>query len=302
MSRASSDLLACERAIRDGSKSFHFASRLLPRDVRLPACALYSFCRTADDAVDEGRGDDRQTRLVARLDGIYGDGAISSPYDRALREVVRAHRLPRAPFDALLEGFAWDAQGRTYETIEDLEGYCVRVASTVGLLMTLIMGRREADTLARACDLGVAMQLTNICRDVGDDARKGRVYLPLSWLREMGVDPSELVHAPVHSAALGGVVLRVLDEAERLYRLSDMGVGRLPRSCRWSIATASRVYEAIGDEVRRRGGDGVTSRAVVPAGEQARLAAVAFGSLVVPTGARSLPAQPAARPLIEAVR
>jgi phytoene synthase len=302
MARVSDNLLACERAIRDGSKSFYFASMLLPREVRLPACALYSFCRTADDAVDEGREADRVARLVTRLDGIFGAGALASPYDRALREVIHEHDLPRAPLDALLEGFAWDAEGRTYETIDDLEGYCVRVASTVGLLMTLIMGRRDDDTLARACDLGVAMQLTNICRDVGDDARRARVYLPLAWLREMGVDPAELVRAPVHSAALGGVVTRVLDEAARLYRLSDMGISRLPRSCRWSIATASRVYEAIGDEVRRRGGDGVTSRAIVPTKEKIRIAGTALGSLVVPTGVRPLPAQAAARPLIEAVR
>ena len=98
-------------------------------------------------------------------------------------------RIPRALPEALLEGFAWDAAGRRYETLDEVEHYAARVAGCVGAMMTLVMGRRDPAILARACDLGVAMQLTNICRDVGEDARAGRLYLPLAWLRDNGIDP-----------------------------------------------------------------------------------------------------------------
>ena len=300
MAPPTSDLALCEAAIREGSKSFYFASMLLPADVRRAACALYSFCRTADDVVDEGSDVGRVTALVHRLDQVYGTAALASPFDRALRQIVRVYDLPRRPFDAMLEGFAWDAEGRSYETLADLEAYCVRVASTVGYLMTLIMGCRDEVALARACELGVAMQLTNICRDVGDDARRGRLYLPRAWLAEMGVDAEELVRRPVHSAALGHVVVRVLDEARRLYGQSAEGVALLPLSCRWSIATASRVYEAIGDEVRERGGDGVTSRAIVGSSVKARLAASALAGTIRRPARRALPSLPAARFLVEA--
>ena len=153
-----------------------------------PAAALYAFCRVADDA-------DRRRRLPgSRLRGRSAAGAARSHLSRApakscgrprlcrgCRAVTRSRaRLP----EALLEGFAWDADARRYETIEDLRAYAARVAGSVGVMMTLVMGRRDPAMLARACDLGVAMQLTNICRDVGEDARAGRLYLPLAWLRD----------------------------------------------------------------------------------------------------------------------
>ena len=92
--------------------------------------------------------------------------------------------------DALFEGLQWDCEGRRYEDLEALHAYAARVAGAVGVMMALLMGVRDADALARACDLGVAMQLTNIARDVGEDARAGRLYLPLDWLREAGLDPA----------------------------------------------------------------------------------------------------------------
>ncbi len=97
--------------------------------------------------------------------------------------------MPRALPEALLEGLAWDAQARRYATLSDLYDYSARVAAAVGAMMCVLMGVRDADALARACDLGVAMQLTNIARDVGEDARERRLYLPLDWLAEAGIDP-----------------------------------------------------------------------------------------------------------------
>lgn len=260
------DRTACRQLIRTGSKSFHAASLLLPRPIRDPAYAIYAFCRLADDGVDleEDQGA-ALTRLEDRLRGIYDGEPADICADRALADVVREYGIPKDLFDALLEGFAWDVEGREYETLDDLYGYAARVAGAVGAIMTLLMGRRAPETLARACDLGVAMQLTNISRDVGEDARNGRIYLPLSWLRDAGIDPNDFLEDPKHSDALGAVVDRLLLAAKGLYERSGAGVADLPMGCRPAINAARRLYAEIGTVVARNGHDSVGTRAVVSA-------------------------------------
>ncbi|MDA0962938.1 MAG: squalene/phytoene synthase family protein, partial [Proteobacteria bacterium] len=164
---APADMEACREAIRHGSLSFHAASRLLPARVRDPALALYAFCRLADDAVDlQTEKADAVLRLRDRLDLVYAGRPRDAAADRAFAAVVEEFEMPRALPDALLEGLAWDAEGRRYSDISGLYAYSARVASAVGVMMTVLMRVRDADALARACDLGVAMQLTNIARDV----------------------------------------------------------------------------------------------------------------------------------------
>jgi len=285
----SADLSACRDALRDGSRSFLAASLLLPRRVHEPASALYAFCRLADDAVDGVQGlDARGRRLAAvqglreRLDRVYAGHPAPHAADRALSAVVLRHGIPRPLFDALLEGFRWDAEERRYETFEQLLDYCARVAGTVGAMMALVMGARTRQALARACDLGVAMQLSNIARDVGEDARNGRVYLPAEWLREAGVDRDAFAAAPAYTPALGKVVRRLLDEAEALYGRVDAGVALLPRACRPGIDAARLLYAGIGHEVARRGLDSVSSRAHVGAARKALLMARALSRSLVP--------------------
>ena len=260
------DLARCRRLLAAGSKSFAAASRLLPRRTRDAAAVFYAFCRVADDAVDES--EDPAAALAGlrvRLAAVYGGTADADPVDRALTAVVRAHDLPRAPFDALLEGFAWDAQGRRYETIGGVLSYAARVASAVGVVMTYIMGARDPHTLARACDLGAAMQLTNICRDVGEDARRGRLYLPESWLRAEGVDPDAWLADPLPDPGVARVVDRLLRLADELYARGLSGVEGLPRDCRRSIRAAGLIYADIGRVIRRNDLDSVTKRATTTA-------------------------------------
>jgi phytoene synthase len=180
-----------------------------------------------------------------------------------LAVVVQRHDLPRHLFDALLDGFAWDGHERRYDTMEDLHGYAARVAGSVGAMMCWIMGPQQAVTLARACELGVAMQLTNIARDVGEDARIGRVYLPLQWMREEGMDPDAWLLTPTCTPALQRVVERVLQEADRLYKQSTAGIAHLPRDCRSAIMSANLIYAEIGHQLRRIGMDPVNHRSVV---------------------------------------
>lgn len=259
------DLDACRALLRAGSKSFALASLLLPRRVRDPAAALYAFCRVADDAVDLAREPGAVDALYERLDRAYAGEPMGSPIDRALSRVVLAHGIPRSILASLIEGFSWDAEGRRYDTFESLTGYAARVAGTVGVMMTVLMGPRDEETLARACDLGVAMQLTNIARDVGEDARAGRVYLPLAWLDEAGVDVTALVASPRSSPGLARVTARLLGEAELLYARSERGIARLPRDARRSIRAARLFYADIGRVITRAGYDSVTRRAVVSA-------------------------------------
>jgi 15-cis-phytoene synthase len=258
------DLEICRELLRNGSKSFFAASLLLPRSVRDPATALYAFCRLSDDAVD--LSDDPSAALVLlrqRLDRIYAGQPFDHAVDRAVAAEVARFALPRAVMDALLDGFAWDAEGHRYDDLSSVLAYSARVAATVGVLMTLLMGERDAQTLARACDLGVAMQLTNIARDVGEDARNGRLYLPRQWLIEEGIDPDIWLTRPVFDARIGRVVRRLLDVAHGLYRRSCAGIRALPPDCRAAIHAARLVYSEIGHLVAAGNYDSVSGRAVV---------------------------------------
>lgn len=259
------DVAHCRAVLRRNSRTFHAASLLLPRHVREPASVLYGFCRLADDAVDvEGGRMEAVARLHDRVRRAYANTPAAVPADRALAEVVRRHAIPRCLLDGLVEGLAWDAQGRRYESLEDLYDYAARVAGTVGAMMAALMGARSPQALARACELGVAMQLSNIARDVGEDARMGRIYLPLQWLREAGVQPEELLAARRFDPRVGAVVQRLLDQADALYARVGAGVGVLPLACRPGINAARFLYAEIGREVERAGCNSITRRAVVP--------------------------------------
>jgi phytoene synthase len=265
--------------LRENSRTFFAASLLLPRAVREPASALYAFCRLADDAVDlpEGGGTHAAVaRLRERLERLYANSPVDHAADRAFADVARRYAIPRTIPEALLEGFEWDVDGRRYEDISDLRAYAARVAGTVGAMMGLIMGVRAPLALARACDLGVAMQLSNIARDVGEDARAGRLYLPLSWMREAGLEPDEWMRRPVFSEALGSVVQRLLIEADTLYARVGAGVAVLPSNCQPGINAARMLYAEIGREVERAGLNSVSRRAVVPAGRKAILLSAAL--------------------------
>jgi phytoene synthase len=304
-SAALDDAQACSQLMQGGSKTFFAASLLLPSRVRAPATALYAFCRVADDAID--LRDPAQpvetvlAHLYHRLDRIYANDPLPFPADCALAAVVDRYDLPQPLLAALIDGFAWDAEGRQYETLDDLNHYAARVAGTVGAMMALLMRTRTAPALERACELGVAMQLTNIARDVGEDARNGRLYLPRSWMREAGIDPDAWLAAPQFNDALGRVVARLLAAADDLYRRAEHGIAELPRNCRPAIRAARLVYAEIGREVERAGLDSISRRAVVSHQRKLALITQALGAaLVLPVPAARLDPLPAVQYLVEA--
>jgi len=304
------DRLACKSWIRTHSKSFFLSSLLLPARVREGAWALYAFCRRADDAVDADVGPRealaRVDALRRRLDAVYQhDVALQDhPIDRAFAQVVARHAIPRALPEALLAGMEMDARGATYATWDELLVYCFRVASTVGLMMTCIMrspdrgepAAPDADPVVwlRAADLGLAMQLTNIARDVGEDARRGRVYLPASLLAEAGATPAQVLAAAGVPVGAGGAAPAPIREAVRIllaradahYRAADLGVPLLPRGCRFAIASSRLIYSRIGRAIARNRHDSISQRAFVSLPGKLWLVARATGALFSSAGER----------------
>lgn len=281
------DLAYCRDVIRTGSLSFHAASKLLPSEVRDPALALYAFCRLADDEVDEGHNKARAVLdLQERLDLVYAGTPRNAPEDRAFAAVSEAFDMPRELPEALLEGLAWDASERRYESLSDVRAYSARVASAVGAMMCVLMRVRDADALARACDLGVAMQLTNIARDVGEDARAGRIYLPLDWMQEAGIEIDPFLASPAATPEVCRIVKRLLAEARRLYLRSEAGIASLPLKARTGIYSARYIYAAIGAGVCRNGFNSVDHRARTNVAQKLSLmgmaATRAAGSVVLP--------------------
>jgi phytoene synthase len=168
-------------------------------------------------------------------------------------------------------------------------------------MMSVLMDARQPEVLARACDLGIAMQFTNIARDVGEDARLGRLYLPLAWMREADLDPDGWLAHPVFSVELATVIARVLEAADRLYARSSAGIAELPVACRPGMHAARLLYAEIGREVQRRGLDAVSQRAVVPSTRKAALLpSVLMAAASTPAASGHEAALEAARFLVEA--
>ena len=281
------DLQACRELMRGGSKSFFAASKLLPARLRPPATALYAYCRLADDAIDLGQDAALAMQdLQQRLDEIYEGRPGAREADRALAHVVHRYGIPRGLLDALLDGFLWDSQGRCYETLSDVEAYGARVAGTVGAMMSIIMGASTDTAIARACELGVAMQLTNIARDVGEDARNGRLYIPRAWFRDIGMDAQAWLAHPVFDARIAGFTQRLLLRADVLYRRGEFGIAELPWDCRPAIQAARLVYAEIGNQLEREGLNSIDHRTVVATRRKlaliARAASVALRAPAMP--------------------
>lgn len=252
--------------IRKGSRSFSAAAMLFNAEMRADVEMLYAWCRHCDDVIDgqmlgfaQDRGDarppeERLAALQAQTRAALDGAPQSDPVFEAFQRVALKHQMPeRYPLD-LLAGFAMDVSERRYETITDVLDYCYHVAGCVGLMMAVVMGVRDRETLLRAHDLGIAFQLTNISRDVIEDAEGGRVYLPAEWLAEAGVGAAPAdVADPQNRAGVAETAARLLSLADAYYDSSLEGIKRLNFRCGLAIAAARGVYRDIGVKVRARG-------------------------------------------------
>jgi len=247
-----------QRVLARQGRSFHWASWFLPAAQAHDAATLYAFCRHVDDLVDERPANEarRELRaLRARLreaDGRVARSPAEGGHDplAGFAELARRCRIDAVVVDALLDTLAGDTGPVRLRSMDDLLRYAHGVASTVGLMMCDVLGCRDRRARAFAIDLGIAMQLTNVARDVLEDAGRGRIYLPLPGHLDAAALAAD---APGARAAALPCVHEVLDVARRYYRSADGGLRYLPWRARCAIAVASRVYEGIGAVIRRRG-------------------------------------------------
>ena len=245
----------CADVTRRSGSSFSAAFWMLPKPKRRALHAIYAFCRFADDIADDPaiRGD--RAALLERwreeLDAAYR-GKAEHPIGIALGDVVHRFRLPEEVFEDLLAGIAFDLRGEPVESFDDLREYCYRVASTVGILLVHVMGYRNPRALEYAEVMGIAVQLTNVLRDVGDDAGSGRIYLPRQELARFGVEAESLGSGPMTDE------LRLLLGyfAERARIFYERAEALLPDEDRRTLRPAEamgRIYRTLLDDLHRKG-------------------------------------------------
>lgn len=260
------------------ARSFDLAGRFLP-PARLDAAAVvYAFCRAVDDAVDEAATQAEGSSALAALERELRGEAPARPLVVCFGELLDGWGVPRGVALELIAGVGSDLGAVEIAGDAELLRYCYRVAGTVGLMMCGVIGVRDASAFPHAIDLGVAMQLTNICRDVAEDAALGRVYLPAARLRARGVEPASLLAGEAPRADVAAVVLDLIALSERYYASANAGMRWIPWRSRLAILVASRVYRAIGRKLRRAGGDALAGRTIVGRLEKSGWVASALGS------------------------
>lgn len=269
-------LLAESRAVlHRHARSFRIASWFLPEDRATDAAVVYAFCRLVDDTADEATDAASATSALAGLRAELENTLPPRPLVQLLRERCAALKLPLTPFHALIEGAVSDLDTVRMQDDPELLRYAWRVAGTVGWMMCGVLGVSDPRALPHAVDLGVAMQLTNIARDVAEDAKMGRIYLPIQRLRAVGVEPEQLLTGQADRKAVATVVCALLTEAERWYRSGRDGMAYIPWRSRLAIYVAASLYRGIGRRLFRAGGDALQGRTILPLWE--RVSCVALG-------------------------
>jgi phytoene synthase len=249
----------CRWMIAKGSKSFSLAARLFDSENRHAAFFLYGWCRYCDDQVDEAGKQEDAREMERRLENLKASTraafAGEPQHDAvfiALNYIAERYAIPPHYALELIEGMAMDVRNTRYRTLDELLLYCYRVAGTVGLMMSHVMGLREQAALKHAADLGIAMQLTNIARDIIEDASLGRIYLPMEWLATAGIEEKEIA-APANREKLAGLTQRLLSEAANYYRSGDAGLWHLSWRSACAISAARQVYSEIGAMLVKKG-------------------------------------------------
>lgn len=291
MPASSSEVTAWRRdaaeATRRGSRSFSYAARYFPPEMEAAAHGVYWFCRTSDDIVDENPDIDSARRELEDwrrdLQRAWSGERVGSPVLMHFTEICHRYRVPiEYPLD-LLQGMRMDLNGTRYRHFSDLRVFCYRAASTVGLMMSHVIGF-QGDALSYAEDLGIAMQLTNIVRDVGEDLARGRIYLPASEMEACGYS-MEMLEQGLVNDPFRELIRRQIERARAHYERARPGISLLAPEGRFAVAIAADLYESILDQVEANGYDVFARRAVVP---RWRKYAVVARHLTVPVARRSV--------------
>jgi 15-cis-phytoene synthase len=264
------------RMTKHYSKSFYFSASVLPRECRWATYAVYGFCRYADNLVDNPRARSIEEikhevdMLAYELQIAYRTGESEHPIIRSFVIAARAYHIPiEYPLD-LLRGVVMDLEFNRYTTYDELYVFCYRVAAVVGLMMTCVLGYTHSSALVYAEKMGIAMQLTNILRDIEEDAERGRIYLPLEELDRFGVSADDVLAgrmAPNLRALMQFQSVR----AEQLYREAEPGILLLPAETRFAIYSASKIYRGILPKIEANDFNPFCGRVYVPTGKKLRI-------------------------------
>lgn len=254
----------CRTITRAAARNFYYGFVLLPNPRRAGIYAAYAFSRRADDAVDEdGPLDEKMATVAAlrhELDTVYVDAApVDDDVLVALADTVHRFGVPRDHFDALIDGVAMDLTISRYASFADLKGYCDRVAGAVGLVSLHIFGFDDRDAPARAADLGVALQLVNIMRDVAEDAERDRIYLPQDEMAAHGVTDDD-IHAGVMTPQIRSLLHAQGTRAREYFARGDELLPMLDRRARACVSMLGSLYRAILDEIEARDYDVLSER------------------------------------------
>lgn len=243
-----------DRAVKSGS-SFYYSFLFLPPARRLAITALYAFCREVDDIVDECTDIEiARTKLAWWRQEIAGTfaGSAQHPVAQALIPVVRTFNLPQTHFQDVIDGMEMDLRYNRYPDFTTLQSYCYRVAGVVGLMAAEIFGYRDPATLKYAETLGTAFQLTNIIRDVREDARRGRVYLPLDELTRFGISATDIVHL-LDREGLRRLVEFQIERAEQYYERAFASLPAIDRKSQRPGLVMAAIYQTVLKEIRKGG-------------------------------------------------
>lgn len=266
----------CENVTRTNAKSFYFAAKFLPAHKRKAVYPIYAFCRHVDDEIDEiGDGSESEAiraveKWQRKLEQVYaGENQTAESRSEnneqnlvfaAWRDLLKTYQIPpRLPLE-LMRGVVQDTQIKRYETFEELYVYCYRVASTVGLMSSEILGYHDAVALKYAEAMGIAMQLTNILRDIKEDALMGRIYLPQEDLRKFEVSEKQISAGEMNENFIEMMKFQI-GRARDYYREGEKGIALLEKDSRFTVLLAARVYSRILDEIERQNYDVFARRA-----------------------------------------
>lgn len=276
--------LYCRQITRANSRTFFLASSLLSAEKRHAVQALYAFCRSTDDIVDRATaGDDVEAMLAAWRSRLANPNpAAHDPVPLAWAAAQRRYAIPRGYADQLIAGITRDLYQNRYPNFEALTEYCYGVASTVGLISMHIIGYHSEAAVPYAVRLGIALQLTNILRDVGEDWRAGRVYLPQDEMEQFGIREGDIAEG-VESGRITDrwreFMRFQIARARRLYAEAAPGIAMLDADGRFAIAAAAKLYEAILEKIEENDYNVLTTRASVGVwGKLRRLPGIWLGS------------------------
>ncbi len=264
----------CRLYTRHYAKSFYFASFLLPREKRNAAYAIYAFCRYADNIVDMAIHHSREdverkiNSLLISLDSAYSDTISNDGCFSAFADTVRKYDIPKFYFKEMIEGVSMDIDTKRYETFAELERYCYKVASVVGLIMSEVFGYANNLALTHAIELGKAMQLTNILRDVYDDYKMGRIYIPQDELESFGYSEDDIGNKTINRNFIRLVKYQI-NRAREFYSLAEKGIPYLTDDgSRTTVVLMQKIYSGILNKIEQNNYDIYSRRVFVSRAEK----------------------------------